>query len=188
MGFSLRDGTAKREQPAAERQMQITAQTEQQTRATPQQRANHKPHHQNKQQYKLPARSNHTENSIRMHLSNQPTRTSRMRDRTATHRKIKRKRISPLLSDRNKPQSTAKMQQSILLSSANDFLFFLRAGCNHSQPASTTQTSSCNRKRRMCCCGVEPQTAPHPTVKEEENHPTVAGQLQILSHTRWHKN
>ena len=83
-----------------------------------------------------------------------------------------------------KTSINSETHQSILLSSANNSLFFLRAGCNRSQPTLTTALSIAHRKRKMCCCGVEPQTAQSPNIKEEKNHPTVADS-KLTGHALW---
>ena len=108
----MRARSARKRTTSRQRQKQITApnsKREQHRKTTISQS-----HHQNTQQHQLLAQTNHKENSTNIQLSNQPTKTSRLRDRTATQRKKKReKNFFLLLCDRNNKNLNQQRNASI---------------------------------------------------------------------------
>jgi uncharacterized protein YaiL (DUF2058 family) len=114
---------------------------------------------------------------------NQPTGT---KSPAGSNRNAAKEKEEKNFSFAQQPQQNLKYQQE------RNRQFFSRQQTNRSssrEPVAINLSPHQPHKpalvteRKMCFCGVEPQTAHDANVKEEENHLTVAGQLQILSHT-----
>ena len=118
---------------------------------------------------------------------NQPTRTNRLRDRTATQRKKKRKRNFSFCSAIATKQTSINSKNEIIDSSLvikQSNLLLARRFQSISTRINHKLSLPHAEREKMCFCGVEPQTAQHPNVKEEENYPTVADS-SLTRHAHW---